>query len=125
MLEAATKKWEDKSTLKKLKFSFFCDCCQKEISSPEYTFNSGFKPKIFMSEAERRAREIIWQKDHDAAYERANNYVLANHIHTCEICGDGICGDCAVFCDELKGGVCCDKCLAEKGYHGVKMWENE
>ncbi len=125
MLEPATKTWEDLSSMERFRFRFFCDCCRKEIPSPDYEFHSGFKPKIFISESERRARELIWQRDHEAAYERANSYVLANHIHSCEICGASICGDCAVFCDELKGGVCCDKCLAEKNYHGVKMWENE
>lgn len=125
MLDPATKKWEDLSNTKAFKFVFFCDCCQKAIPSPEYGFNSGFKPKLFITEAERRARELIWQRDHEAAYERANVYMLTNRIHTCEVCGANICGDCAVFCDELKGGVCCDNCLAKKGYHGVKMWQGE
>lgn len=125
MLSPATKNWKDKSTTKKFKFVFFCDCCGKELPSPEYEFHSGFKPKIIISEAERKAREIIWKSDHDAAYERANLYMFQNHIHTCEICGAGICGDCACVCDELEGGVCCDKCLKEKGYHGIKMWEGE
>ncbi len=125
MLNPATKKWEDQSNTKKFKFVFFCDCCEKALPSPDYEFNSGFKAKIFISESERRARELIWQRDHEAAYERANIYMLANRIHTCELCGANICGDCAVFCDELKGGVCCDKCLTEKGYHGVKMWQGE
>ncbi len=125
MLDPATKKWEDQSTTKKFKFLFFCDSCQKAIPSPDYEFHCGFKPKIFISESERRARELIWQKDHEAAYERANIYMLTNHIHTCEICGAHICGDCAVYCDELHGGVCCDKCLTKKGYHGTKMWQDE
>ncbi len=125
MLEPATKKWEDKSTTKIFKFIFFCDCCGKEILSPEYEFQSGFRAKIFISEAERRAREIIWQRDHDFAYERANLHMLQNHIHRCEICFASICGDCAYVCDELEGGVCCEKCLAEKGYHGIKIWQGE
>ncbi len=125
MLDPATKKWEDLSTLKKFKFIFYCDSCGKAIPSPDYTFNSGLRPKLFYSESERRARELIWQRDHESAYERANVYMLTNHIHTCEICEKNICGDCAVFCDELRGGVCCDKCLSEKGYHGTKMWQGE
>ncbi len=125
MLDPATRKWEDQSTTKRFKFLFYCDCCGKELPSPDYVFHSGFKPKLFLSGSEQRARELIWQRDHDAAYERANLFMLSNRVHICEICGKSICGDCAVFCDELKGGVCCDSCLSSKGYHGVKMWQDE
>ncbi len=125
MLEPATQRWEDRSTIERFKFLFFCDCCQKELPSPDYEFRTGFKPKLFISSSERRARELIWQRDHEAAYERANIYMLTNHIHTCEICGAHICGDCAVYCDELKGGVCCTRCLTQKGYHGTQMWTGE
>ncbi len=125
MLDPATKKWEDRSTAKTFKFLFFCDRCEKELQSPSYEFNSGFKPKILISRSEQRIRELIWLRDHDSAYERANIYMLTNRIHTCEICGSHICGDCAVYCDELKGGVCCENCLKEKNYHGIKMWQNE
>ena len=125
MLNAVTKRWEDRSTTKVFKFIFYCDCCGKAISSPEYSFNSGFKPKLLMSEAERKARELIWLRDHDSAYERANVLMQTDYIHTCEICGAHICGDCAVICDELDGGVCCTKCLESKHYHGKKMWQGE
>ncbi len=125
MLDPATKKWEDKSDLKKFRFLFFCDCCGKQIPSPEYNFNSGFKPKLLMSESERLARQLLWSNDHAAAMERANLDMLQNHLHRCEICGDHVCGDCARICDELKGGVCCERCLSKKGYHGIKMWEGE
>ncbi len=125
MLDPATKKWEDQSTTKKFKFLFFCDCCAKPFPSTEYEFHSGFRPKIIMSEAERRARELIWIRDHESAYERANLDMFQNYLHRCEICGDHICGDCAYACDEIRGSVCCEKCLKEKKYHGIKMWEDE
>ncbi len=123
MLSPATKKWEDTSTTEQFKFVFFCDHCGKPIPSPEYKFHSGFKPKVFMSESERRAREILWKNDHDAALERANLDMFQNHLHRCEICGDHVCGDCIYECNELGGGVCCEKCLKEKGYHGSKLGE--
>lgn len=125
MLDAVTRRWEDRSTIKTFKFVFFCDCCGKAISPPEYQFKSGFKPKILMSGPERKARELIWLRDHDAAYERANVYMLTEQIHTCEICGAHICGDCAVICDELDGGVCCQACLDSREYHGKRMWQGE
>jgi len=125
MLDAVTKRWEDQSTTTVFKFIFYCDCCGKTIPSPEYPFNSGFKPKLLMSVAERKARELIWLRDHDAAYERANMLMQTDYIHTCEICGSHICGDCAVICDELNGGVCCTACLESKHYHGKKIWQGE
>lgn len=125
MLEAVTKEWEDKSTTEAFRFTFYCDCCKRAISSPEYKFKSGFRPKLLMSETERRARELLWQKDHDAAYERANISMLTDHIHTCEICGEHICGNCAISCNELEGRICCERCLTQKGYHGKKMWQGE
>lgn len=125
MLSPATKRWEDHSTTKRFHFVFYCDCCGRAIPSPEYTFQSGFRPKLIISEGERRARELVWQQDHAAAYERANLDMLSNHIHSCEICRSSVCGDCACVCDELRGGVCCSKCLAEQGYHGIKPWEGE
>lgn len=125
MLEAVTKKWEDCSTTESFRFVFFCDCCGRAISSPEYQFESGFKPKLLMRESERKARELIWQHDHDAAYERANLNMMTDHIHTCEVCESHICGDCTVFCDELNGGVCCVSCVEKRGYHGKKLLQGE
>ncbi len=74
-----------------------------------------------MSEAERRARGLIWQRDHDAAYERANLYMLSNCLHTCEVCRANVCDGCVYICDELEGGLCCEVCFAEKKYHGSKL----
>ncbi len=123
MLAPATKKWEDNSDLERFQFLFFCDCCKKPIPSPEYKFNSGFRPKLLMSESQRLARQILWSSDHNAAMERANLEMFQNHLHRCEICNDHICGDCAWVCDELGGGVCCGKCLEENGYHGTRLCE--
>ncbi len=123
VLEPATKQWEDKSDLKRFMFVFFCDCCGRSFCSSEYPFHSGFRPKILMSESERRAREILWKYDHDAALERANVEMLQNYIHRCEICDDHVCGNCVYECDELEGGVCCEKCLRKRGYHGRKLCE--
>lgn len=125
MLEPVTKDWEDLSTLEEFAFKFFCDCCHKELTVPKLKFNDGFRRKRRLTPTEEKLRGLVWARDHEAAYERANLFMHQNHVHYCEICGDHICGDCAYVCDELEGGVCCEKCLKEKGYHGIRMWEGE
>lgn len=107
-MEAITKRWEDESDMKLFKFSFFCDCCGKKAVTLEYKFESGFKPKLFMSEDERKARELIWQKDHDAAYERANNEA-ALQFTRCPKCGRRVCEDCYSVLDDL-----CTDCAKEE-----------
>ncbi len=124
-MNPATKRWEDRSTTKEFQFVFFCDCCQQPILSPVYRSESGFRTKLLISRSERRARELIWQRDHESAYERANLDMLQNHLHRCEICGEHICGDCAYVCTEMKDGVCCEACLIKHGYHGIRVWEGE
>lgn len=106
-MEAITKKWEDNSDLKQFKFDFYCDCCGKKVVSLEYRFNSGFKAKLLMSEAERRARELVWQKDHEAAYERAN-VEAAFQFNRCPNCGRRVCEDCYSVFDEQ-----CKECARE------------
>lgn len=103
MLESITKNWEDSSDLKRFKFTFCCDRCGKDIVSPEYKFISGFKPKLLLSESERKARELIWQRDHDAAYERANNEA-AMQLNRCPKCGNRVCDACY----ELSRDLCTD-----------------
>ncbi len=125
MLDPATKRWEDQSTTEVFRFLFYCDCCERAMVSPDYAFHSGFGSGRLISGSRRRARDLIWQRDHEAAYERANVYMLSNRVHTCEVCREHICGNCAVYCDELRGGVCCERCLHEKGYHGIKMWQDD
>lgn len=114
MLESVTKKWEDDSNLERFKFSFYCDCCGKRIVTLEYKFNSGFKPKLFMSEAERKARELIWQKDHDSAYERANNDALLQ-FNRCPKCGGRVCDDCYSISDDLCFDCTNENMNTEKG----------
>jgi len=72
-------------------------------------FNSGFLPKLIMSRAEIKARELIWLRDHDAAYERANQEAL-NQLNRCEVCNSYVCDDCAIVSNEFGGRICCKKC---------------
>lgn len=64
MLNAVTKKFTDKSTIRQFKFIFYCDCCKKPVTSVTYDFISGFRDKVFLSGDEREARAIIYASDH-------------------------------------------------------------
>ena len=110
MLNAVTKKFTDKSTLKKFRFIFYCDCCQAPTKTIEYDFISGFRDKIFLSGDEREARAIIYASDHKKAYERANLEVRFE-LNKCEKCGNMVCEDCTAYTPD--GRILCRKC-AEK-----------
>ena len=108
MLDAVTKKYVDASTEEQYSFSFFCDCCGKVVSTTKYGFHPGFEKKLFLSRTEQKARELIWQRDHAAAYERANVEALKK-LNRCVVCGAAICNDCTVECHEVDGRTVCIK----------------
>ena len=97
VLDAVTKKYIDASTEEQFSFSFFCDCCSKVVSTTKLAFRPGFEKKLFLSRTEQKARELVWQRDHDSAYERANVEALKK-LNRCVICGEAICNDCTVEC---------------------------
>lgn len=107
MLNAVTKKFTDKSTIKKFIFEFYCDCCASPVREIEYDFISGFKDKVFLTSDEREARAIIYASDHKKAYERANIEVRFL-LEKCEKCGDMVCDECVVY--DADGKVLCKKC---------------
>lgn len=105
-----TEKYTDESTAERFRFVFYCDCCEKPLPAIEYAFDP--------PQQGRTSGRLQWEKEYAAAFERANRAV---ETHLCEICGRRICRACAVYCNELEGGVCCEGCLEENGYHGEKM----
>ncbi len=108
MLEPVTKKFQDDSNLELFRFTFFCDSCGKAVKAVTYRYKPPFKPKLFLSASERRAREILWLGDHSNAYERANKEALI-FFNRCPVCGRRVCDDC--FADE--DGICLE-CKKEK-----------
>lgn len=114
MLGSVTKKYQDESTLEVFRFTFFCDCCGKALHASEWKFGEEFPPKLILSTSEQKARQIIWAKDHEAAFERANREILGK-LNRCESCGARICDDCARVCEAMGGSVVCKTCAAEKG----------
>ena len=112
-----TEKYEDKSTMDRFKFVFYCDCCKNPLPEKEYRFFPR-KHRLFRRKPAKNRVMLQWENDYAAAFERANMDMQNHYVHLCEICGKIICKNCAVFCDELGGSVCCKRCLSEKGYHG-------
>ncbi len=103
MLKTITKKFRDKSTDSFFKFSFYCDRCGKEWTSEEYPFVHGFSEKL--SDDEKRAKEILFRIDHNAAFERANLEARLR-FNQCNSCGGFVCDEC--FAMEEEDDLCQD-----------------
>ena len=108
MLKTITKNYRDRSTDSFFKFSFHCDRCGKEWTSEEYPFVHGFGEKL--SENEKRAKEILWRSDHDAAFERANLEARLR-FNVCKTCMEAVCDEC--FAMEEDEEICIN-CAEEK-----------
>ena len=108
MLKTITKLFRDRSTDRFFQFSFYCDSCGKEWTSEEYPFVHGFSDKL--TEDERRAKEILWRSDHDAAFERANLEARLR-LNACKSCGSVVCDEC--FAMEEEDDLCVD-CASRK-----------
>ena len=111
MLKPVTKRFADNSTLTRFDFSFYCDCCGKELPPVVITSQFGFRKKLFLSREEREARAIIYANDHRKAYERANNEAR-HELNRCEKCGELVCEECTVYGALESGGVCCKRCAS-------------
>ncbi len=103
MLKRVTEKFKDKSTDRFFKFSFYCDRCGKEWTSDPYYFENAFSEKL--TDGERRAKDIMWRVDHDAAFERANLEARLR-FDRCNVCGKTVCDDC--FAMEEDAELCLD-----------------
>ena len=97
MLKTITKQFRDRSTERFFQFSFYCDRCGREWTSEQYPFVHGFPEEL--SEDERRAKEILWRIDHDAAFERANLEARLR-FNSCKACGKIVCDGCFAVWEE-------------------------
>ena len=107
MLEPVTQKFKDSSTHEYFRFTFFCDSCGKAVTEITYPYKPTFKAKLFISESERRARELILQSEHARAYDQANMEVLFQ-FNQCPACKKRVCDDCYNEMEEL-----CHKCASK------------
>ena len=108
-----TRKIEDQSTTEVYKFTAYCECCGKIVSTHSSTSDACYKPSVFLSISARRAKELLWLKGHDEALENASHEAL-QHLNQCEICEKLICDDCTVIDESGNGGILCKSCAAKK-----------
>lgn len=119
MLKPVTKRYRDDSTMKQLRFTFYCDCCGKPIPTAPMDFENGFSKKVFLTDEEREVRAILYADDHRYAYERANNEARLE-LNRCEICGEVVCEDCTVYEGAENVAVCCRTCLQKAAVSGKR-----
>lgn len=91
MLPPVTEKYEDRSTDAFFQFAFFCAECGAVWKSERYPFSLNDSPPKSMGE--KKAHEIMWKAEHDAAYERANTGAIF-HFNKCPSCGKAVCDRC-------------------------------
>ncbi len=103
MLKAITKKIIDRSTDEFFKFEFHCDRCGTGWVSETYNFEHGFPDKL--TEGEKRAKEIMWKVEHDAALERANLEARLR-FNQCNSCGRIVCDECFAMDEDEE--ICVD-----------------
>ena len=103
MLKTITKNFTDRSTDRFFQFSFYCDRCGKKWTSEQYPFVHGFSKEL--TDDERKAKEILWRIDHDAAFERANLEARLR-FNSCKACGAIVCDEC--FAMEEEDDLCVD-----------------
>lgn len=103
------RKYKDESTTEFYKFAVYCECCGKVVTTHLSTSEACYKPHIFSSISARRAKELLWIKGHDEAFENASQEAL-QQLNRCESCGKLICNDCTVIDEAHDGGVYCKSC---------------
>ena len=93
MLAPVTKQYKDLSTPESFVFLFYCDRCGKEWHSDTYAFNPrGFEPPV-----DEKIHWMLWNQQHEEAYERANREAVVR-FNRCP-CGCRICDDCVTMTD--------------------------
>ncbi len=106
MLRTITKKIIDNSTDEFFKFSFYCDRCGAVWMSETYYFEHGFPDKL--TAGEKRAKDIMWKVEHDAALERANLEARLR-FNQCTSCGRIVCDECFAMDEEEDFCIDCAK----------------
>jgi hypothetical protein len=83
---------DDESDARKFQFVFYCDCCGEKYRASPILFSVLNTPDHF--ENFTAAQKLIWEAEHDDAYERAHQHALLDFT-ACKVCGRMICEDCA------------------------------
>lgn len=103
MLLSITKEVVDYSTEDSFSFGFRCDRCGNIWKSE----NTQFQLKRVQSFLGDNLKSKFWTKQHDEAWERANNEAIFYFNH-CPICSRWVCNDCFFVEESEYTDVCVD-----------------
>lgn len=92
MLSPLTKKISDLSDDSLFRFTFYCDVCGNVWQSQAYGFSRAAEKKEIDGK-DKHTLALVWQAEHDAAYERANLEAM-RHFNRCPLCKQWVCDDC-------------------------------
>lgn len=97
-LPSVTKRFDDLSNEKQFQFAFYCDFCGAKYRIDPIPFSVPNAPETFKDFTE--TQKLIWESEHDDAYERANQEALITFAR-CRSCGKMLCDDCALDYNNL------------------------
>ena len=103
MLAPVTRQFKDLSTADSFEFVFTCDRCGKEWRSDIYAFDL----RGFESPMDEKIRCMLWNQQHEEAYERANREVGAM-LFRCPVYGCRVCDEC--YCEASDDSDRCADC---------------
>lgn len=107
-LPPLTKRMTDESDTMRFCFTFYCDCCGAGYRTQDIFFSQEKAPVSFKDFT--NAQKLIWNAEHEDAYERGNRSALL--VFTpCEECGKYICETCA---GELETDTLCPACRQKR-----------
>lgn len=103
-LPPVTKRMTDESDTKRFRFTFYCDFCGAGYLTQDILFSAETAPDRF--EDFTNSQKLIWDAEHEDAYERGNRSAMLVFI-PCEECGKYICETCG---GELESDTICPEC---------------
>lgn len=102
-LESVSKKISNISSADGFQFIFHCDRCGTGVKSEKYEFiTSKFDPP-----PKGRARDFLWTRQHDEAFERAKNESQYD-FNYCPVCGRWVCNKCFHISSDADTDICVD-----------------
>jgi len=100
---SVTKNFTDISTENDFQFIFRCDRCGAGTQTEKYPFNT----ERFNAPPGSRAYALLWTRQHDDAYERANTEIRVD-FNYCRDCERWVCNDCFHVSPEAETDICFD-----------------
>ncbi len=95
--------YTDRSTRDSFRFIFYCERCGAGAESEVYALQTLRLPHPLGE----KARALLWIRQHDEAYERANNEARTD-FNLCPDCGRRVCCDCFYVASEEVTDLCVD-----------------